>query len=397
MPAAPRHERRPPPARAQVLLAGLSVATVLFAALSLALPHESTDWLTFALLLVFVIAADRLELYAGRAYDMRVATVPMIAAALLLPPAGVMACGFAFFTHGTEIKIPFRQRLFNGCNHALSGLVAWGVVHLLASHADRAGAALAGAGVAATLVYALCTWGLLVSILHLTRDLAFAEMRQQVPALLTAELGLGSLGIVVAGLWHTDRVLVPLAIAPLALLWTSLKISELRQEAKVDAKTGLFNARHLRGALDAELDRASRYERPLSLLLADLDFLREINNTYGHLTGDEVLAGIGDVLRAEIRSTDVAARFGGEEFVVVLPETPGTRALQLAERIRRAVEERTYGRAGVRVTISIGVASFPADASTQDELLDAADAAVYVAKARGRNRVCVAEQAAPAA
>jgi diguanylate cyclase (GGDEF)-like protein len=187
---------------------------------------------------------------------------------------------------------------------------------------------------------------------------------------------------------------------PLVLIWTSLKVSELRQEANVDVKTGLFNARHLREALAAELDRASRYERPLSLFVADLDFLREVNNTYGHLAGDAVLAGIGDVLRKELRSTDIPARFGGEEFVVVLPETPPARAVQLADRIRRAVEERVFeggrGVGPIRVTISIGVAAFPLDASTDEELLDVADVAVYEAKATGRNRVVAAPESAVA-
>jgi len=107
-----------------------------------------------------------------------------------------------------------------------------------------------------------------------------------------------------------------------------------------------------------------------------------------------VLAGIGDVLHQQLRSTDIAARFGGEEFVVVLPETSQPRAVQLADRVRRAVAERAFecgrGVGPVHVTISIGVAAFPADASTDLELLEVADAAVYDAKARGRNRVVAA-------
>jgi diguanylate cyclase (GGDEF)-like protein len=219
-------------------------------------------------------------------------------------------------------------------------------------------------------------------------------MRRQLPALLAAEAGLGGLGIVIAGLWHDRPVLVPLTVLPLVLIWTALRIGELRQEASVDAKTGLYNARHLRTALDAEIDRAIRYQRPLTLLVADLDFLRKVNNTYGHLAGDAVLAGIGEVLNEQLRSTDLAARFGGEEFVVVLPETPPSRGVQVAERIRRAVAERAFERGRgldpIYVTVSIGLASFPADATMADELLNAADEAVYKAKAEGRNCVIVA-------
>jgi diguanylate cyclase (GGDEF)-like protein len=399
--AGTRTDRRPLPARAQYLIAGLTVTTAAVLAASVVFPSTAREgFAAFALLLVFVVAADRIELYTGRSHDLRVATMPMVAAALLLPAPLVIVCGLAFSTHRWGQNLLFRQRVFNGCNHALSGLAAWAVVWALPLHTERAGVGLAIAGICATAAYAACTWAMLVSILHLTRDLSLGEMRDELPAVLSAEAGLGALGIVVAGVWRQDAVLVPFAIAPLILIWTSLKVSELRQEANVDVKTGLFNARHLREALASELDRASRYERPLSVLVADLDFLREVNNTYGHLAGDAVLAGIGEVLRQQLRSTDIPARFGGEEFVVVLPETPHARAVQLAERIRRAVADRAFdggrGVGPVHVTVSIGVAAFPADAATDEELLGVADAAVYEAKAQGRNRVCVAGERAVA-
>ena len=399
-PAAAR-ERRPLPAAAQIFLLALAAVTFALFALTLTHPGEApTGWASFVALFALLLAADRLELYTGRSVDMRVATVPMVAAALLLPAPLVMLCGAAFSLHRIRAPLQLRQRLFNGCNHAFSGLVAWGVVQLVPHHAGHSGLALTVAGSAATVAYALCAWMLLVSILHFARDLALAEMREQLPALLVAEGGLGALGIVVAALWRMDAVLVPFAIVPLVLIWSALQISELREEANIDAKTGLYNARHLRGALTSELDRATRYQRPLSLLLADLDFLRDVNNQHGHLAGDAVLAEIGVVLRDALRSTDIPARFGGEEFCVVLPETPGPKAAILAERIRRAVDEREFeigrGLPPLHVTISIGVASFPLDAETDDDLIEAADAAVYAAKARGRNRVCVVGEPAPA-
>lgn len=401
-PAAAARERRPLPAAAQVFLLALGLAALGFFVLAVLRPGATTSgWSTFVALFALVLAADRLQLYTGRSVDMRVATVPMVAAALLLPAPLVMLCGGAFSLARLTAPLQLRQRLFNGCSHALSGLAAWGVVQLVPHHAERTGAGIAAAGVCATIVYAVCAWMFLVAILHFARDLALVEMRDQLPALLVAEGGLGALGIVVAALWRMDSVLVPFAIVPLVLIWSALKISELREEANVDAKTGLYNARHLRAALSSELDRATRYQRPLSLLLADLDFLREVNNKHGHLAGDAVLAEIGVVLRDALRSTDVAARFGGEEFCVVLPETPGPKAAVLAERIRRAVDERRFeigrGLPPVHVTVSIGVASFPADAASDNDLIEAADAAVYAAKARGRNRVCVVGEPVTAA
>src|SRR5205085_3337223 len=105
-------------------------------------------------------------------------------------------------------------------------------------------------------------------------------------------------------------------------------------EARLDPKTGLFNARHLEFALADEMDRARRFGRPLSVLVADLDLLRNVNNTYGHLAGDAVLTTIGKIFRSHLRSYDVATRFGGEEFAILLPETGEESALAIAERIR---------------------------------------------------------------
>lgn len=377
-----------------MLLAALGLGAAGLFALMLAHPaHTPAGWPSFVPLFALVLAADRAELYGGRFYDMRVATVPMVAAALLLPPAAVMLCGAAFALHRLRSPLDWRQRLFNGSSHALTGLAAWSVANHFPLHGSAIGAALAASGIVATFVYALGSWLLLLFMLHLARDLGVAEMRQRLSALLVAEVALGCFGIVIARLWEFAPALVPFEIVPLLLIWSALQISELREEAKADAKTGLANARHLREVLAHELDRAGRYGRPLSLLVADLDYLREVNNTHGHLAGDVVLAGIGEILRSELRRTDIPARFGGEEFCVVLPETTAARAAQLAERVRSAVEARVFDAGGgtrLRVTVSIGVATFPTDAAGEVELLDAADGALYTAKARGRNCVCAA-------
>src|SRR4029077_21192845 len=114
-----------------------------------------------------------------------------------------------------------------------------------------------------------------------------------------------------------------------------------------------------------ELQRAERFERPLSLVMADLDLLRDINNTYGHLAGDAGLQGIAEVFRSQLRHYDVPARFGGEEFAILLPETPPDQAFEIAERIRRTVADKTYdvetSSEPIRATVSIGVAGFPKD------------------------------------
>ena len=143
--------------------------------------------------------------------------------------------------------------------------------------------------------------------------------------------------------------------------------------------------------MQEELGRAQRFQRPMALIMADLDLLRDINNTYGHLAGDAVLRGISEVFRQQLRHYDVPARFGGEEFSILLPETPPEQAFEIADRIRRSVAARLFevetSSEPIRATISMGVAAFPRDGQDANELVHQADLAVYRAKLQGRNRV----------
>src|SRR6478672_12451469 len=129
-------------------------------------------------------------------------------------------------------------------------------------------------------------------------------------------------------------LIVP-ALLPLVLMYRALLIPALKHQARIDGKTGLLNARHFAEVFAEELERTRRARRPLAMIMADLDLLRAINNTYGHLAGDVVLAGIGDAIRKTIRNNDMAGRFGGEEFAIILPELDRAEAYALAERIRR--------------------------------------------------------------
>jgi two-component system cell cycle response regulator len=163
--------------------------------------------------------------------------------------------------------------------------------------------------------------------------------------------------------------------------------------ALTDPLTQTHNRRALMERLTSELERARRYALHLSVLMVDLDHFKVINDSYGHVVGDEVLRGVSRVLQREARAVDVVARFGGEEFLVVLPETGEEGAVALAERIRARVEETppvTGGEYGwLRVTVSIGVATVPSTrVNSPEELIAVADEALYRAKAQGRNRVC---------
>ncbi|OPZ85908.1 MAG: Phytochrome-like protein cph2 [bacterium ADurb.Bin429] len=165
------------------------------------------------------------------------------------------------------------------------------------------------------------------------------------------------------------------------------------REATTDPLTGMANQRHFCDRLDVELRRARRYRRTLALIFADLDHFKSINDTYGHHVGDVALKMVATCLARLVRETDLVVRYGGEEFVVMLPETTLEQAEVMAERLRRAVEQLQIPlpQGGhKRVTMSFGVAAFPETAETPEDLLTSADAAMYHAKALGRNRVMVA-------
>ena len=165
--------------------------------------------------------------------------------------------------------------------------------------------------------------------------------------------------------------------------------------AQTDALTGLFNRGYFEEALSREFKRLVRHPRPLSLLLIDIDHFKQINDRFGHTIGDTVLKKVAAIIKKAMRDTDVAARYGGEEFVAILAETDGTGAQNLAERLRQTVFLNPIDTGGnpVSVSVSIGVASFPGDARSRQELIELADKALYGAKSAGRNRVCRARQA----
>ncbi|MCX6025264.1 MAG: diguanylate cyclase [Chloroflexi bacterium] len=168
--------------------------------------------------------------------------------------------------------------------------------------------------------------------------------------------------------------------------------SELREQAIRDTVTGLFNRRYLEETLPRELALAGRRSLPLALIMLDVDHFKTINDSYGHEIGDDVLRTLGELLAARTRSSDVACRYGGEEFVVALPGMPPDSAHERAEQIRRAFSQlRFRSEAGeFGVTLSGGVASFPADGETDGALMRSVDQALYAAKHAGRNCIRVA-------
>ena len=173
--------------------------------------------------------------------------------------------------------------------------------------------------------------------------------------------------------------------APVLANLRNLAVAEIR--AATDGLTGLPNKRAVTEALKRTFAQATRTKSPLGLLMLDLDHFKQVNDQYGHAAGDQVLASVGAALRSVLRDRDFAGRNGGEEFAVLLPDTDIAAALEIAERVRATIAEVTLPGTDVPVTVSIGVAGFPDHASTLERLERLADAALYVAKRQGRNRV----------
>jgi diguanylate cyclase (GGDEF)-like protein len=169
-------------------------------------------------------------------------------------------------------------------------------------------------------------------------------------------------------------------------------ISELTELSLRDPLTGLFNRRGLSERLVEELSRARRYGAPLSLMMVDIDHFKRINDLYGHAIGDVAIGHVARLLMRDRRVSDIVSRYGGEEFVLLLPHTPLDGALSLAERLRYLIEKSPYRTVEAQdsLTVSLGVAVFDPKMREPAELLEAADQALYRSKREGRNRVSVA-------
>ncbi len=161
-------------------------------------------------------------------------------------------------------------------------------------------------------------------------------------------------------------------------------IRQLRFLADIDSLTGFYNRRKIEEILRNEMERARRYGDPLSVIFVDIDNFKQINDTYGHRKGDEVLMKVADLIRRELRKTDFVGRFGGEEFVIILPETEPERAVRVAERIRERIEREDFGVG--EVTISAGVTGLKGE-DDYGSLFVRMDRAMYLAKRKGKNRV----------
>lgn len=270
---------------------------------------------------------------------------------------------------------------------SLAMLVRSFVQSLMASPVVEAGAILA-----ASIVFTGVNHFLIGIVLQLARGQSFKESGVFERLTLAIDFTLFVMGVAGAYVWQANPFLTFLTAVPLYLIYITLRVPALQRQTQIDPKTGLYNSKYFSQALETELARSERYDRPLTVVMADLDLLRNINNSYGHLAGDACLVTIAGLLKKSVRDYDVVARFGGEEFAILMPETTYEQAYPRIEEIRAAIEatriEVSTSVTPLQVTMSFGVTERDRFGQTLEDIVHSADLAVYQAKLSGRNRIC---------
>ncbi len=190
--------------------------------------------------------------------------------------------------------------------------------------------------------------------------------------------------------YHEDTELVMSMATQASIVIENAQLyTQATTRANTDGLTGLYNHRHFHERLEQEIARGTRFGTVFSLIMLDIDLFKTYNDIYGHQAGDRILRRLSEHIKSSVRSIDMAFRYGGEEFAVILPETKLDDAYNVAERIRKTVETRMSSKA-IPTTVSLGAASWPSDGVTREEIISAADIALYQAKQTGRNQTCLA-------
>lgn len=205
-----------------------------------------------------------------------------------------------------------------------------------------------------------------------------------------SELLLIITGALLGRVYQLDPTLIILMLIPVLLLHNTLDKANKSKLVYIDDKTKLYNYRYFDEKIGELFNKASEENSNLSIVFSDMDYLREVNNTYGHTVGDKALISISKVLKENCKENEIAVRFGGEEFILILPNYTKEQATKLAEKIRCDIEKIEIpidGDKHINVTMSLGVSTYPEDVNSMEELIKSADDALYIAKNSGRNRV----------
>lgn len=354
-------------------------------------------WYLFAVGVVLTSLTSIYPIRLGRDEPIRVvlASAFLVAAAFVMLPAHItLICMLLAFASGLADRRPdgWLRAGFNGANYLLmtqlsalilrtcgiaGGFGPWHILTLLL-----------------IILVSLFSGTFIVGVvLALHEGVSVWKVPVWDPSSLAVEVMISSLGAMLGVLLLFAPWATPVALVPLLLPYWLLRDISMVRMVDIDPKTGLFNHRYFQHSLREKLAQFHSACRPISILFADLDYLREINNQFGHLAGDRVLRAVADVLVQNTRPGDQVARWGGEEFVIILPGTTVETAAEVAARLCSAIADYDFdlGELGhLRCTISVGVAEARCHGWDPDTLLHVADQAMYQAKANGRNRVWTA-------
>jgi len=368
-------------------------------------PPRAADLLLFGALLAAAVicieAMRRLGPPAGVSRGLLAAW--WLPIALLLPPLYALLApvviGAVLYLRARQM--PVYRRVSGPAALGLAGAAASAAFHLVAP--GTAAATLTGShgwltrpsvvvtAVACAVLFAVVSSVTVAVAAHLAEPGSSISRMLRDRETLLLDLAETCVGVLVTVTCALSHLLLLVALPPVILLQRSLMHQQLTAAARTDAKTGLLNAAAWQREADAEVARAQRAGSPLALLLVDVDHFKRVNDSHGHLAGDEVLRALATELRRQVRESDVVGRFGGEEFTVLLPRTDDTGACRIAERLRASAARLSVAAAGARisVTVSIGVAVLGQHGRDLFALLAAADDALYRAKDAGRDRVRV--------
>jgi diguanylate cyclase (GGDEF)-like protein len=387
-----------------------AVTATYLAAIGAAASRTAFRWhdvALFALLLGFGTASIELTKRAGEPAGLirDVYGVWQLPLALFLPPVYVLIAPVSklAFTQWRTRQTVLHRRIFTAAAVGLAyGAASW-LFHAATARFPGVTpgpgyhwlAWLAAAGVCALVRWAVNSGLVMTAVKGSDPSVSIREVKFTREPVYNdaAEL---CIGLAAAALIAENWLMIALFLPVVTLLQRSLRHAELEHASRVDAKTGLLNAVTWQREARVQVSRAARTRTPLAVAMLDIDHFKRVNDTYGHLAGDAVLAALSATLRGLLRDYDIIGRFGGEEFAILLPHTGTASAQQITERVRAKLAEITVAAGNetgaevpLRVTVSIGVATLATSRRDLDELIAAADAALYRAKAQGRDRVCL--------
>jgi diguanylate cyclase (GGDEF)-like protein len=350
---------------------------------------DQLEWRLLALLLAGSAVAQARATHMPKNQVFHTGFAFTVAAALLLPPAAlILVCLVQHVPDWIRQRYPWYIQTFNISNYILSGTAAWSTYHGLLTLASPTDTPVnAGAAAAAGVSFVVVNHVLLAVMLHLARGHSFRSTGLFSLDSVVTDVVLAATGVVVALLAQENPWAAPIALLPLVLIHRALVMPALREEARRDAKTDVLNERGLDEAASREVARAARFDRPLSVLVIDIDDLRGINNRHGHLGGDAVLKGLAALLLHGQREYDICARVGGDEFVMVLPETTADEAAAIKDRLNALVAGHTvrlHSGDQIPIRASIGAATRAKHDATLREIIRRADEAMFAAKHAGR-------------